>query len=220
MSDPFDLVASGDIDALQRVLAQDPALAQQRHVGGASLLAWAAYMGKPEAISVVRAVLPGLDPCEAIIVGDRAALETALADGWDGNGLSPDGFAPLALAAFFDNAEAFERLLPLTADVSRQAENPQRVAALHAATARRNTGFVEQLLRAGAEPDQEQADGFTPLHVAAQHGDTAIVAMLLLFGADARKTNARAMDATAHARAGGHEWLAVRLEAMARDRPA
>jgi ankyrin repeat protein len=169
-------------------------------------------MGKPEAVAAVRAVVPGLDPYEAIILGDGGALEAALVGGWDGNALSPDGFAPLALAAFFDNLPAFDRLLPMTRDVSRQAENSQRVAALHAATARRNAGVVEKLLRAGAEPDQAQADGFTPLHVAAQHGDTAIAAMLLLFGADPKKTNARGMDAVAQAREGGHEWLAARLE--------
>jgi ankyrin repeat protein len=212
MSDPFDLVASGDIEALRRVLAQQPELALRRHAGGASLLAWAAYMGKPEAIAAVRAVVPELDPYETIIVGDGGALEAAFGRGWDGNALSPDGFAPLALAAFFDNVAAFDRLLPMTRDVSRQAENPQRVAALHAATARRSAVAVEKLLLAGAEPNQPQSDGFTPLHVAAQHGDTAIAAMLLLFGADAKKTNAKGMDAAAYARAGGHEWQAVRLE--------
>lgn len=212
MSDPFDLVAGGDIAALRRVLAQEPELARRRHAGGASLLAWSAYMGKPKAMEAVRAVLPELDAYEAIIVGDDVALEAALARGWDGNALSPDGFAPLALAAFFDNVAAFDRLLPITKNVSQQAENPQRVAALHAATARRNAAVVEKLLRAGAEPDQAQADGFTPLHVAAQHGDTAIAAMLVLFGADPKTRNARGMDAAAHAREGGHEWLAVRLE--------
>jgi len=214
MSDPFDLVAGGEIEALRQILAQDPALARQRHASGASLLAWAAYVGKPHAIAVIREVAGGLDPYEAIIVGDDAALEAALAGGWDGNGLSLDGFAPLALAAFFDNAVAFERLLSITTDVSRQAENPQRVAALHAATAKRNAGFVEQLLRAGAEVDQEQAGGFTPLHVAARHGDTAIAALLVLFGADVRKTDDKGLDAAAHARVGGHEWLAHRLDAM------
>ena len=211
MSDPFDLVAKGDLDGLRAALAREPGLARLRHAGGASLVAWAGYMGNVGAIAAIRAVLTQLDPYEAIILGDDTALEAALAGGWDGNALSPDGFAPLALAAFFDNRAAFERLLPITLDVSRQAENPQKVAALHAATAKRNTAFVEKLLRAGAEPDQAQADGFTPLHVAAQHGDAAIAALLVLFGADAGKTNAKGMDAPAHARAGGHEWLAVRL---------
>ena len=213
MSDPFDLVAKGDLDGLRIALAHEPGLARMRHATGASLVAWAAYMGNVGAISAIRAVLAEIDPCEAIILGDTEALEAALADGWDANALSPDGFAPLALAAFFDNAAAFDRLLPITSDVSRQAENAQRVAAIHAATAKRNTSFVEKLLRAGAEPDQPQADGFTPLHVAAQHGDGAIAGLLVLFGADAGKTNAKGMDAAAHARAGGHEWLAVRLEA-------
>jgi len=212
MSDPFDLVASGDVQALRAALVREPALARRRNTAGASLLAWAAYTGNAEAAAAVRAVVKELDPFEAIILGDDDALKQALVGGWDGNALSPDGFAPLALAAFFGNASAFERLLPLTRDVSRQADNPQRVAALHAATARRNREMVEKLLQAGAAPDQEQADGFTPLHVAAQHGDLAIVAMLMLCGADVKKRNARGMDAAAHARAGGHEWLASRLE--------
>lgn len=216
MSNPFDLVAAGDLDGLRAALAHEPELARTRHASGASLVAWAAYMGNVGAIAAVRAVAADLDPYEAIILGDTDVLEAALAGGWDGNALSPDGFAPLALAAFFDNAAAFERLLPITTDVSRQAENPQRVAALHAATAKRNTGFVEKLLRAGAEPDQAQADGFTPLHVAAQHGDAAIVGLLVLFGADVAKQNAKGMNAAAHARTGGHEWLAARLEGLAR----
>jgi ankyrin repeat protein len=212
MSDPFDLVASGDLDGLRAALAHEPGLARARHASGASLVAWSAYMGNVGAIAAVRAISTDLDPYEAIILGDGDALTAALAQGWDGNALSPDGFAPLALAAFFDNAVAFDKLLPITSNVSRQADNPQRVAALHAATAKRNAGLVERLLRAGADPDQEQADGFTPLHVAAQYGDAAIAGLLLLFGADPRKTNAKGLDAAAHARSGGHEWLATQLD--------
>ncbi len=214
MSDAFELVAAGDLEGLRATLAHEPGLARARHESGASLVAWAAYMGNVGAIAAIRAVPVELDPYEAIILGDADALEAALAGGWDGNALSPDGFAPLALAAFFDNEAAFERLLPMTRNVSRPAENPQRVAALHAATARRNAGMVEKLLRAGANPDQAQAGGFTPLHVAAQHGDAAIVGLLVLFGADVRKTNSEDLDAAAHARKGGHEWLAERLETL------
>lgn len=213
MNDPFELVASGDLDGLRSALSQEPGLARLRHPSGASLVAWSAYVGNVGAIAAVRALEVEIDPYEAIILGDGDELAAALARGWDGNALSPDGFAPLALAAFFDNARAFEQLLPITRDVSRQAENPQKVAALHAATAKRNVALVEKLLRAGAQPDQAQADGFTALHVAAQHGDAAIVGLLLLFGADPRLTNAKGMDAAAHARAAGHEWLAVRLDA-------
>ncbi|MDB5541494.1 MAG: Ankrin repeat protein [Devosia sp.] len=215
MSDPFVLVTSNDLDGLRAELARDPEVAHARHPSGASLVAWAAYMGNVGAISAVRAHIPALDPHEAIILKDSERLEAALADGWDGNALSSDGFTPLGLAAFFDNAEAFELLLPLTRDVNQPAQNPQKVAALHAATAKRNGLMVEKLLRAGADPNQTQADGFTPLHAAAMHGDTAIVGMLLLFGADARQENAKGVVAAELARQGGHDWLAERLE-MAR----
>lgn len=213
MSDPFDLVAGNDLEALRKALEREPGIARFRNDSGASLLAWAAYHGNVGAVAAVRAALPELDPHEAIIVGDGARLEEALADGWDGNTRSQDGFTPLALAAFFGNEEAFALLLPLARDVNAAAHNGQQVAALHAATAKRRAGMVERLLRAGADPDQPQADGFTPLHAAAQQGDTTIAALLLLAGADPGLTNAKGETAGAIARAHGHDWLATRLEA-------
>jgi ankyrin repeat protein len=211
MSDPFDLIAKGDLDGLRSALAHDPGMVSARHSSGASLVMWAAYMGNVGAISAVRALLHELDPHEAIILRDGARLEAALASGWDANQRSPDGFSPLSLAAFFENAEAFDLLLPLTTDVNIAAKNPQKVAALHAAAAKRNSAMVEKLLRAGADPNQVQADGFTPLHAAAQHGDATMAGLLLLFGADATVKTAKGEDAAALARAAGHEWLADRL---------
>jgi ankyrin repeat protein len=211
MSDPFDLVAKGDLDGLRSALSHDPGMVSMRHPSGASLVAWAAYMGNVGAISAIRAHLHELDPHEAIILRDGARLEAALASGWDANARSPDGFSPLSLAAFFDNAEAFELLLPLTSDINAPAKNAQQVAALHAAAAKHNSAMVEKLLRAGANPNQVQAEGFTPLHAAAQHGDATMAGLLLLFGADATVKNAKGEDAAMLARAAGHEWLAERL---------
>ena len=71
------------------------------------------------------------------------------------------------------------------------------------------------LLRAGANPDQPQADGFTPLHAAAAHGDAQVAALLVLFGASPTLRNAKGKDAVAMAREAGHEWLARRLAASA-----
>lgn len=207
MADVFDLIANGDLRGLSAALAADRGLARGRNSAGASPLMFAAYYRNAEAVAAVREVLPALDPYEAIVVGDLPPTE-----GWDTNDLSPDGFSPLALAAFFGNSAAFELLLPLTRDVNRPADNAQRVAALHAATAVRQSSMVEQLLRAGADPNQTQADGFTPLHVAAGHGDTMIAALLVLFGADPVATNTKGLDAAGHARAGGHTWLAELLE--------
>jgi ankyrin repeat protein len=210
--DVFDLVANGKLDELGAGLSGDPALAGSRHASGASLLAWAYYVGKPDAVPLIRPHLKALDPYDAIIVDDIEALRQALAAGWDGNALSPDGFTPLGLAAFFNRPAIFELLLPLTRDVNEQAKNAQKVAALHAATAMRSAEMVEKLLRAGAAPDLAQADGFTPLHVAAEHGDATIAGLLLLFGADPKLRNAKGLDAIGHARSGGHDWLAELLE--------
>lgn len=215
MTDPFDLVAKGDLDGLRAALAHDPGMVEMRHASGASLVAWAAYMGNVGAISAIRAKLSQLDPHEAIILRDGARLEAALASGWDANQRSADGFTPLSLAAFFDNAEAFDLLLPLTADVNAPAQNPQKVAALHAACAKRNAAMVERLLLAGADPNQVQADGFTPLHAAAHHGDGAIAGLLLLAGARPGDTNNKGEDAATIARREGHAWLAEKLERLA-----
>ncbi len=213
MSDPFDLVSSGNLEALRAALARDPGLVRRRHASGASLLAWAAYLGNGDAVAAIRALVPELDPYEAIILKDDMTLDAAIADGWDCAQCSPDGFGALALAAFFDNDPAFARLLPLTADIDQQAENPQRVAAIHAATAKRNAAMVEKLLRAGADPNLTQADGFTPLHAAAHHGDAITAGLLLLFGADRRAANLKGHNAAMIARDAGHVWLAERLSA-------
>ena len=216
--DVFDLLAQGKLDELAGALDSDPALAASRNPSGASLLAWAFYVGRPQAADLVRPHLSELDPHDAIIVGDVERVREALTAGWDANALSADGFGPLALAAFFGHEEIFDLLLPVTADVNTPAQNGQKVAALHAATARRSASMVEKLLRAGADADQVQADGFTPLHAAAQLGDGPIAALLVLFGANPRKHNAQGNDAITHARMGGHDWLAERLEAV--DQPA
>lgn len=211
--DVFEMLAAGRLDDLKSALAADPALAASRHASGASLLAWAHYVGKPDAAALIRPHLEMLDPYDAIVADDVNAVTQALAGGWDGNALSPDGFTPLGLAAFFRRPAIFDLLLPLTRDVNEQARNPQAVAALHAATAMRDARMVEALLRAGATADLPQADGFTPLHVAASHGDAPIVALLLLFGADPRRRNDKGRDAVSMASDSGHDWPAERLEA-------
>lgn len=212
--DAFDLLAKGQLTELNAALEADPQLAAMRNASGASLLAWAYYVGQPDAAALIRPHLGELDPYDAIIFGDTDRVRATLPGSWDGNALSPDGFTPLGLAAFFNRPEIFDLLLAVTRDVNQLAENAQKVAAIHAATSVRNAGMVEKLLRAGAKPDQVQADGFTPLHAAAQHGDAAIAGMLILFGADPKLKNAKGLDAVDHARAGGHEWLAQRLEAV------
>jgi uncharacterized protein len=212
MADLFDMVSKGELAVLRETLHLEPKLAASRNAAGSSLLAWAAYHRNREAVAIVRPALLEIDPFEACVLGDAVRLRAALGDGWNADELAPDGFTALGLAAFFGHEEIFDLLLPLTGDVNRQAANSQRVAALHAATTTRHPKLVEKLLRAGAEPDLPQAGGITPLHVAAQRGDAAIAGLLVLFGADPRRPDDKGDDAPAHARTGGHDWLAARLE--------
>lgn len=211
MDDPFDLLAAGKLEGLEAVLEANPALARSRNASGASLLAWTHYAGRPEAAPLVRRHMEALDPYDAIIADDVEAIRTHLAAGWDGNALAPDGFTPLGLAAFFGRDGIFDLLLPLTRDVNERAENRQQVAAIHAATAARKPRMIENLLRAGANPDLTQADGITPLHAAAHHGDAVIVGLLILFGADRSLREAKGRTAADLAREAGHDWLAARL---------
>ena len=208
----FDLVAARDNAALQQALAADPAAAAPRNAEGASLLASAAYGGNAEAVALIRAALPAIDPYEAIVLGDTARVVEALAEGWDGSTPAPDGFPPLALAAFFGHREIFDVLLPLTRDLDQRAGNGQQAAALHAAAAVRAGPLVEKLLRAGADPNLPQQQGFVALHTAAIHGDALMAGLLLLFGADPTRRDASGKSAADHARSKGHEWLALRFD--------
>lgn len=214
--DVFDLLAQGKLDDLKATLAADPALAASRHLSGASLLAWAYYVGKPKAVGFIRPHLGELDAYDAIIVDDVETVKAALAAGWDGNALSADGFTPLGLAAFFHRPAIFDLLLPVTRDVNEQAQNRQQVAAIHAAVSANDTGMVEKLLRAGADPNLVQADGFTPLQGAAFNGNAAAAGALLLFGADPHLQNAKGQTAADIARENGHAWLAERLATFGR----
>ena len=209
--DVFDALADGRLDELAAALAAEPQLAAERHSSGASLFAWAHYTGKREAAPIIRPHLEPLDAWDAIIAGDTAAVELAIADGWDPNAPAPDGFTPLGLAAFFGHADLFALLLPLTRDVNARANNRQQVAALHAATTNRDAAMVEALLQAGADPNLTQAAGFTPLHAAAHHGDAAIVALLLGAGADPLSSNDKGQTPVELARAAGHEHIASSL---------
>ena len=208
---PFDLVTGHQRDELAQMLGANPAMAASRNGEGASLLAFCAYRGDAEALGLVRSALPSIDPYEAIIVGDRVRLEAALRDGWDPNSLAPDGFTSLALSVFFHQPDLFDLLLPLTRDVNVRARNGQQVAALHAAAAVRDIGAVEKLLRAGAQPDLPQQQGFVALHTAAMHGDAVMTGVLLLFGASPGLADTSGKTAADHARAQGHEWLAQRI---------
>ena len=214
MADIFDLVSGADRAALMAAIEAEPSLLKARNGAGASVVAYAAYMGQAALARELAARAGTADPYDAIIIGNMPDLEAALAGGWDGNRLSPDGFTPLGLACFFSNEAAFDRLLPLTRDVNERAKNAQGVAAIHAAVAHGSDRMVETLLRAGGDANLKQADGFRPLHGAAQNGNAVQVGLLLLAGAQPRSATDDGKTAADYAREAGHDWLAGRLQRL------
>ena len=99
---------------------------------------------------------------------------------------APDGFTALGLASFFGHREAAELLLAAGARVNDQSRNAMRVAPLHSALAGGHAEIVELLLDAGADVNAVQADGYTPLHEAAQHGDQPLAERLVAAGSRLR----------------------------------
>jgi ankyrin repeat protein len=77
---------------------------------------------------------------------------------------------------------------------------------------------VRALVPCAGNPEEDGApdapEGITPLMAAAAAGHEAVVEVLLACGADAAKRDAHGRRAAAHARAGGHPWLAKRLDTV------
>jgi uncharacterized protein len=204
----LDAITARDAATALALADADPALLCQRSAAGLSPVSLAAYTGQPELLAALQARHPAPDFFDCLIAGDTRAAEHHLAAGQDVNGRAPDGFTALGLAVFFGQPALARRLLEAGADVDARADNPQRVAALHAAVSRGDLAMVQTLLARGATVDLPQQQGITPLHVAAARGREDLVALLLQAGADARLQDDQGRDAAEHARQHGHAALA------------
>ena len=163
--------------------------AAERLAGGAALSIWeAAALGRDQQL---RALL---------------AADSALAGAW-----APDGFSPLALAAFFAGASTVKVLLDHGASVDAAARNEMRVQPLHAAVAARNQEVTALLLERGADPNARQQVGYTPLMGAAGSGLEPLVSLLLARGADPSLVSDDGKTAASIALEHGHQQLAETL---------
>ena len=98
---------------------------------------------------------------------------------------SPDGWTALHLSAYFGYAAVTVRLLRSAASHAARSTNPQGNTPLHAAIAgRREMPVITALLAAGSDAGAVDAQGYTPLHLAATRGDVAVAELLMACGAD------------------------------------
>ena len=180
----LDAIKAGNLDDVRRSLDEDVGLAQQTTPDGVSYVSLAMYHGKRDIARLIASRKGELDLYEACAVGDRERVETLVGrDARAGDARSPDGFAPIALAAFFGFPDIVQFLAEAGVDVNAQANNPMKVAAIHAAVAVRGARSVEILLRHGANPNLRQQNDITPLHVAQVNNDEQITLLLKEYGA-------------------------------------
>lgn len=180
----FDAISSGDAAGVAELIRNDPSSAAERTPEGVSCVSFAMYHGKREIAHLIASERADLDIHEACAVGNEHRVR-ALLYGHPGlaRELSPDGFAPVALAAYFGHPAIVQALIDGGADVNAQAKNPMKVAAIHAAVSARNLQCVEILLRHGADPNLKQQQDLTPLQAAQHNHDEPIIKALKAHGA-------------------------------------
>lgn len=210
----LDAIKAGNVDEVRRLVTATPSLAQARDGNGASMVLVAAYNMKPDVVNALLDLGAPVDIFEAAVLGkvDRIAQILASAPA-RASEYAPDGFTPVALAAFFGQPAAVKALIAAGADVHAAAKNPLKVAALHAAVAGRNLEAVKAVLAAGADPNAQQQAGFRPMHEAGANANRALADLLLAHGGDPTLPADDGKNAIDLAREKGHadfaEWLAA-----------
>ena len=209
----FDAIKAGKVDEVRQLIQQNAALKSARDATGASALLVAAYNMKPDVVKVLLDLGAPVDIFEASVLGKVDRIQEILkASPARVSEHAPDGFTPVALAAFFGQPAAVKALIAAGADVNAAAKNPLKVAALHAAVAGGKLEIVRTILEAGGDPNAQQQQGFRPIHEAGTRANRALAELLLNHGADPTLPNDTGKTAVDLAHEKGHEdfanWLA------------
>ena len=125
---------------------------------------------------------------QSIERGDKAIVEETLRNDTNlCNAENEQGLTALGVASHFDQRGIVELLLNFGADINSVSNSkvpyiPSNTA-LHAGIAgKASKELVEFLLYQGANVNQTDSSGHTPLHIAAFDGSAEIVSLLLAYG--------------------------------------
>jgi ankyrin repeat protein len=214
----FDAIKAGKVDEVRQLVEQEPSLRQARDASGASAILVAAYNMKPDVVTALIDAGAPVDIFEASVLGKIDRIQEILrSDPTRATEYAPDGFTPVALAAFFGQPAAVTALIAAGADVNAAARNALKVQALHAAVAGRNLDIVTAVLEAGADPNAQQQAGFRPMHEAGANANRKLAELLLAHGADPALPSDDGKSAIDFAREKGHadfaDWLATQRPA-------
>ena len=209
----FDAIKAGNVDEVRQLVQQNASLKKARDASGASAVLVAAYNMKPDVVDALLELGAPVDIFEASVLGKVDRIQEILkASPTRVSEHAPDGFTPVALAAFFGQPAAVRALIAAGADVNAAAKNPLKVAALHAAVAGGKLEIVQSVLEAGADPNAPQQAGFRPIHEAGAKANRALAELLFAHGADPSLPNDAGTNAIDLAREKGHadfaDWLA------------
>jgi uncharacterized protein len=208
----LEAVKSGDLVHVKQMLTIEPGLAKARADSGASALMLAIYHNRPEVRDMLIERGAPLDIHEAAAAGKLERISAiATQDPVAINSFAADGFAPLALAAFFGQREAVHALLEQGADVNAVSKNATGYTALSGAVARGDAEIVRLLLSHGANAGHRYGSGYSPLHEAAAGGKIEIAKLLLAHGADPNARTEDGQTPLSMAEAKGHTEAAVLL---------
>lgn len=208
----FDAIKAGQVDDVKRLVREHPELLKARDANGASPVLFAIYNQQPAVADALAETAP-LDLYEASALGKVGRIQELLRDNPAlVSTHAPDGFTPVALAAFFGRAEAAKTLIAAGADVNAAATNAFKVQALHAAVAGRNMEIIRAVLAAGADANAPQQAGFRPIHEAASSGNRELAELLIAHGADPSLVNDAGQSSIDLAREKGHAELAQWLQ--------
>ncbi|MEO7157946.1 MAG: ankyrin repeat domain-containing protein [Vicinamibacterales bacterium] len=209
----FDAIKAGRLDEVKSLAGADPLLLRARDSNGSSAILFAIYNGRKDVAEVLIAPGAPLDLFEASALNRVERIEEILrAEPQRVSEYAPDGFTPVALAAFFGHADVVRTLIAAGADVRAPARNAFKVQALHAAVAGRNLEIVMAVLEAGADPNAQQQAGFRPIDEAGSHANRALAELLIAHGADPRLRADSGKNAIELAREKGHTEFATWLE--------
>lgn len=191
MREFMDAIRRGEVAKVKELLDVDPSLLTARENNVSAILV-AIYNGRPEVARLLVSRGAPVDLYDACALGDLDRVSSIIeADPSKASSRSADGFPAVGLAIFFGHPDIARLLIDRGADVGAPADNPMRVAPVHAAAAIGDREIMQLLLDRGADPNARQQMDFTALHDAASRGDVEMAKLLIAHGAD---PNAKTAD--------------------------